>query len=264
MTSARELSSSPGASVFSARFKTYLAGLNRAQKSGAGVPAYTRWINRRLARRVAAAAAAAGLGPNAVTAISTAVSALGLVLLVILNPSIVAGVVVAAVLAGGYVLDSADGQVARLIDRSSPAGEWLDHVVDAMRTPAIHLVCAVAVYLHRGGDVLLMSVALAFAVLSAGQFMSQILAGQLSDHGGGSPTESSEVGKSFFLIPTDTGTLCWLFACWGLGPVFAIGYVGLFLLNTAHGAVSMRRKYVRLRDLEPRVTTVETATSQGD
>jgi phosphatidylglycerophosphate synthase len=231
------------------RFRANLQALQSAQKSGAGVPAYTRWVNRRLARSAAALAHTLGLSPNAVTAVSAAVSAAGLVALIALPAGPLTGVLVAALLAVGYLLDSADGQVARLSGTSSMAGEWLDHVVDAIRTPAIHLAVLVALLLRDGATPSLFVLPLLFAVLSAGQFMSQILAEQLGGR------EAAKVGgtgvkQSFVLLPTDTGVLCWSFVLWGSLPLFAVGYGALLALNVLHTGVSMRRKYVRLRRLD--------------
>jgi phosphatidylglycerophosphate synthase len=227
-------------------FREYLADLNRAQKSGAGVPAYTRWVNRRLARGIAAASSALGLTPNAVTTISAILSAAGLALMIVVGPTWWSALLTAALLALGYVFDSADGQVARLTGTSSPAGEWLDHVVDAIRTPAIHLTVAVAVILHRPELVWVAVIALLFTVMSVGQFMSQILAEQLVRNSGGETGESNGVRKSLFLLPTDTGVLCWSFAFWMFPPAFAVVYTLLFAINLVHTAASMRRKYRKL------------------
>lgn len=227
-------------------FREYLADLNRAQKSGAGVPAYTRWVNRRLARGIAASSAALGLTPNAVTVISAVLSAAGLALMIVVGPTWWSALVTAALLALGYVFDSADGQVARLTGASSPAGEWLDHVVDAIRTPAIHLTVAVAVTLHRPDLAWVAIIALLFTVMSVGQFMSQILAEQLVRNSGGEAGESSGLRKSLFLLPTDTGVLCWSFAFWAFPPAFAVVYALLFAINLVHTAASMRRKYRKL------------------
>lgn len=227
--------------------RTSRTALAQAQKSGAGVPAYTRWINRRLARGVAAAAVRIGMTPNAVTLLSAAMSAAGIAVIAAAPPSAGSGVAAAVLLAAGYVLDSADGQVARLSGASSPAGEWLDHVVDAIRSPAIHLGVAVGCFVHRPQDVWLMGVALGFALLTSGQFMSQILAEQLASRHGRSVSEPSGVAKSVVLIPTDPGTLCWAFALWGAHAAFAAVYVLLFIANLIHAGISMRRKHRRLR-----------------
>lgn len=227
-------------------FRDHLADLNRAQKSGAGVPAYTRWVNRRLARGVAASAAALGLSPNAVTMISAGLSAVGLAIMIVVEPSWWSALATGALLAAGYVFDSADGQVARLTGTSSPAGEWLDHVVDAIRTPAIHLTVAVAVLLHRPDLIWLAVIAVLFTLMSVGQFMSQILAEQLVRNTGGEAAEASGSRKSLLLLPTDTGVLCWSFVFWAAPPLFLVVYGALFLINTVHSAASMRRKYRKL------------------
>lgn len=229
-------------------FREYLADLNGAQKSGAGVPAYTRWVNRRLARAIAAGSAALGLTPNMVTALSAVLSAVGLSLMIIIGPTWWSALLTGALLAAGYVFDSADGQVARLTSASSPAGEWLDHVVDAIRTPAIHLTVAVAVLLHRPDLLWLAVIALLFTVMSVGQFMSQILAEQLVRKSGGEAQESSGIRKSLMLLPTDSGVLCWSFALWSVPLLFGGVYAALFLINLVHTAASMRRKYRKLAD----------------
>lgn len=228
-------------------FRSYLASLNSAQKSGTGVPAYTRWVNRRLARAIAAGAASLGWGPNAVTFISAGLSAAGLAVLIAAGPSWWSALGTAVLLAAGYVFDSADGQVARLTGTSSPAGEWLDHVVDAIRTPAIHLSVSATVLLHLPQDYWWLAVVAAcFSLLSTGQFMSQILAEQLVRNSGEPDAVTGGPAKSFVMLPTDTGILCWSFITWLWPPLFAVVYSLLFLSNLIHSAASMLRKYRKL------------------
>jgi phosphatidylglycerophosphate synthase len=225
-----------------------LASLGRAQKPGGGVPGYTRWINRRLARYVAAVAHASGLSPNAVTVLSAVFSTAGLAMLVAFPPHPMLGLIVAALLAFGYLLDSADGQVARLGKTGSKQGEWLDHVVDAIRTPTIHLAVVVALWRWTDAPGWLLAVALLYAVVSVGQFMSQILAEQLAPDRG-RPATTGGVLRSLLLIPTDMGALCWLFLAWGFPQAFALLYTAMFAVNAVYSTVSMRRKYQRLSGL---------------
>lgn len=246
-------------------FTRCLADLNAAQKPGAGVPAYTRWVNRRLARYAAAGAVALRLSPNAVTAASAVLSFAGLAVLLIFAPGPGTAAGAAVLLAGGYVLDSADGQVARVTGRGGPAGEWLDHVVDAVRTPAIHLTVLAALALHADVPGWVLVLPLLYCLMSGGQFMSQILAEQLlrsaaassPPSGAAAPGVSSTAPgalRSFVLLPTDAGALCWVFVLWGSGPLFLAAYGSLFLLNLLAVAASMRRKYRALASLrkEPR------------
>lgn len=237
--------------VVERRFGAAMIGLASAQKPGNGVPAYTRWVNRRLARFAAAAAYSAGWSPNAVTAASAALSVAALWIMVAVPQTAPLGIAVGCLLAAGYVLDSADGQVARLGRRGSPAGEWLDHVVDAVRTPALHLAVLVGLYAVPGIGTWPLLVALGYCLVSVGEFMSQILAEQLSGRND-PPSSPSGVVKSFILLPTDNGTLCWIFLLWGMPSLFVWVYGAMFLLNAVHTAISMRRKYVRLTALGTR------------
>ncbi|MCC2314582.1 CDP-alcohol phosphatidyltransferase family protein [Cellulomonas xiejunii] len=226
------------------------AELAQAQKPGVGVPAYTRWVNRRAARVVAAAAVAVGAGPNVVTAVSVLSSAAGMAVLLLLPAGWWTAAFAAGLLALGYVLDSADGQVARVTRRQSPAGEWLDHVADAMRTPALHLTVAVAWVLQERTAAWVVPVALTLTVVVAGQFMSQILAEQLARRSGG-PRRAGSDRQSWVLLPTDPGVWCWVFLLWGDATVFAVAYTALAVVNGLHVAVSMRRRFRELSGVAP-------------
>jgi len=237
-----------GSGVLS-QYRTALSGLNSAQKPGSGVPAYTRWVNRRLGRYAAAAAYTLHWTPNAVTALSGAFSLAAIVLLIVADPQPWVGLAVAVLLATGYLLDSADGQVARLQRTGSPAGEWLDHVVDALRAPAIHLAVLVGLWNQQQPSWIL-AVALAYCLVTVVEFMSQILAEQLAkQHMAPTPTQTptASAARSFLLLPTDTGTFCWIFLVWGFPTLFVVAYAAMFTMNALHTAVSMRRKYVKLR-----------------
>lgn len=226
-----------------------LALLDGAQKPGHGVPAYTRWVNRRLARFAAAAAASRGLSANAVTMASAAFSAAAIVCVATAPRQAWLGVLIAVLLAIGYILDSADGQVARLTGMSSLAGEWLDHVVDSVRVPAIHLAVLVGIL---QADILprwTILLPLAYTLTSAGHFMSQILAEQLRRgrlDGDNSSPKAAGTLRSWLVLPTDMGTLCWVFILWGIPQVFIAAYGSLFLVQLVVVVASVRRKYLAL------------------
>ncbi|AZI59370.1 CDP-alcohol phosphatidyltransferase family protein [Nakamurella antarctica] len=221
--------------------------LAHAQKPGLGVPAYTRWVNRRMAKYVAALAYRWGLTPNMVSVISAAISAVGITVLVLIRPTWWSGVAAAVLFAFGYLLDSADGQVARLTGRSGPAGEWVDHVVDAIRIPAIHLAVMVGIFRSAGLPDWTLVLPILYCLQAVGLFMSQILAEQLSKfHGLAVTAPGTGRRQSFVLIPTDTGTFCWLFVAWGNPQLFLWLYAAMLVVNSAHAAISMRRKYKKL------------------
>lgn len=237
------------------RLACALARLASAQKPGTGVPAYTRWVNRWLARGPAAAAYVLGLSPAQVTMISLGTSLLGMTVIVGLPTTVPHGILAAFLLATGFVLDSADGQLARLARASSPAGEWLDHVADAARTPLVHL--SVLVGVARGtGLTWWLVIPLLFCVVEVTQSHSQMLAEQLRKARSGPTSRVAPLNslQSWLLLPTDTGVLCWSFLLWGFPQLFAWWYAGLAGIALAHSAVSLRRRYRELREMTASTT----------
>jgi phosphatidylglycerophosphate synthase len=154
-----------------------------------------------------------------------------------------AGLVAAVLLALGYALDSADGQLARLQGSSSKQGEWLDHTLDAIRLPAVHLTIATALLLQEvpAGAV----IGAVFAVIASASFLSQNVGGLLRDTAG---TERTRVrqGQSWILLPADPGVLCWLFAFWVSIPLFLFLYALLLVTNLLHMTMSTRRRWREL------------------
>jgi phosphatidylglycerophosphate synthase len=218
-------------------YREALERLTSAQKPGAGVPAYLRWVNRGLGRRAAALAYVARSTPNQVTAVSGLLSLAG--------ASVVAAVVAAALLLAGYALDSADGQLARLTGSGSVAGEWLDHVIDAVRLPLFHL--AVAAYLLReSGSLGLASIGVAFSLLSSAWFFAQTLAEKLSHDAPDAPDAAgpdAPAWVSFAKLPYDVGVLYLIVLTSAWPTVFLGAYATLFAITAAVAALSMARKY---------------------
>lgn len=222
--------------------------LASAQKAGAGVPAYLRWVNRPLGGQAAVIAATWGGSPNGVTALSAMAGAVGVGVLAGF-PEWWAGPVTAVLLLIGYILDSADGQLARIQGRGGPAGEWLDHVVDGVRAPLVHI--AVAVHLLRTDAALwLVLVAALFSVVVSGWFLSQLLAEKLLPKEPRS-TEDSRRGilESFIKQPQDPSTTYVILAFIGLPVMFAVLYTALFAWHVLIFAGSLRRKHAQLVSL---------------
>lgn len=246
-------------------YDSILAELRFAQKPGHGVPAYTRWVNRGLARGVAARCATWGWSANLVSAVSAVVSFAALLLLLLLPPHPTTGFLVAVLLATGYLLDSADGQVARVTGTGSMAGEWLDHVIDAARTPAIHLGVAAGFVHMYGPGAWQWSIPLLYCVVSASHFMSQILAEQLlrptrikfpqpeDRRSGQQPISGRSTARSFVMLHTDTGIICWMFIAWGFPPLFLMLYVLMFAANTVTATISLVRKFRSLQTVGGRL-----------
>lgn len=207
--------------------------LSSHQKTSKGAPAYSRFVNRRLGRQFAALAYAMGLAPNQVTFLS-ALCTFSAIAGIPFASTFLHGVTIGLVLLLGYGLDSADGQLARLQGSGSPAGEWLDHVLDSAKTASIHL--AVLLHLHRQAvDDVVLLLPLAFAVVGNVWFFTVILTGQLRERHAPPPAAEpaglpAPVLRSLLVLPTDYGLLCVVLLVLALTPLFLWAY-GLLLLG---------------------------------
>jgi phosphatidylglycerophosphate synthase len=212
-----------------------LRRLSAAQKGAKGAPAYSRFVNRKLGRVLAALAFHARLTPNAVTGISAVFTGSAIAMLALVPPSWGMGIAVTACLVLGYAFDAADGQLARLRGGGSPAGEWLDHMVDAAKVSSLHLAVLIGMYrfetVERGP---LLLVPIGFAFVSAVFFFGMILNEALrAEHGAATRAQPSgdrpSVLRSLLVAPTDYGVLCFVFVLLGAPAVFFAAYSLLFL-----------------------------------
>lgn len=229
-------------------FRASLEALGGAQKSAKGAPAYSRWVNRRMGRWAAAAAHVAGLRPNHVTLVSALLTftALGLVLAVRPTPGV--SVAVGLLLVLGYALDAADGQLARLQGSGTVAGEWLDHVVDAVKTSSLHLVVLVALVRLDVPRAWLV-VPLVFQVAASVHFFTMMLNDHLRRQRfgviGSLTTErgTSSVAYSLAVLPTDYGLLCLALGLVGWPVAFLPVYTLLAAATTGFVALALPRWY---------------------
>ena len=211
-----------------------LERLAGAQKGAVGAPAYSRFVNRKLGRLLAAVAFHARLTPNAVTGISAVFTASALVLLVVAEPSWGVGLAVAACLVLGYAFDAADGQLARLRGGGSPAGEWLDHMVDAVKASGLHLALLIGLYRFEVVEPVWLLVPLGYCLVDAVTYFATMLNEALrAQHGVATraqPTaQRAGVARSLLTLPTDYGLLACLFVLYGAPAVFVPAYTVLFL-----------------------------------
>jgi phosphatidylglycerophosphate synthase len=215
-----------------------LRRLGAAQKGAKGAPAYSRFVNRKLGRVLAALAYHAGLTPNAVTGISAVFTFTGIGLLALVRPSWGMGLAVTACLVLGYAFDAADGQLARLRGGGSAAGEWLDHMVDSVKIASLHLAVLVGLYRFQPVDsetALLLPIG--FSIVSVVLFFGTLLNEALrAQHGAPTraqtTTERPSVLRSLLVVPTDYGLLCCVFVLLGAPAIF-LGVYGLLFVATA-------------------------------
>ncbi|MFI8853394.1 CDP-alcohol phosphatidyltransferase family protein [Streptomyces sp. NPDC053499] len=214
-----------------AAFGTALRRLREAQKTAKGVSLYSRYVNRPLGRVLAAAAHRAGLTPNQVTLLSAVCSFAGVAAVALVRPSWTLGWCVWAALVVGFALDSADGQLARLRGGGSPAGEWLDHVVDCAKITGLH--AAVLISFHRFADLpgegwLLLP--LGFQLVAVLIFFGGLLTDKLrpARSGGGAHDRPPSRLRAVALLPVDYGVFCAVFLLLGAPGLFRACYAALF------------------------------------
>jgi phosphatidylglycerophosphate synthase len=242
-----DLADLAGANHGRVRHRTIVAALARAQKPARGTAAYSRHVNRPLARHVSAVAFRLGLTPNQATAISATLSATGLVLLAVLAPSPWAGLLVSVLLAAGYVFDSVDGQLARLRGSGSLSGEMLDHSVDIVKTMCLHLAVLIHLYRHPVvADESWLLVPVAFLVVDTLVFVGLVTMPLLRRlHGAadpkGAPTAGEHPLRRWLLLPTDYGTFCWMFVLLGWPVLFLGAYVLMLAANTVATAIALNK-----------------------
>ncbi|WP_431278367.1 CDP-alcohol phosphatidyltransferase family protein [Leifsonia poae] len=254
------------------RGDSYLAVVRRlaaAQKPAArSAPAYSRFVNRRIGRYIAAWAYRAGLTPNAVTGISAIFTFVAIALLIILPPSWGLGISVALLLLIGYAFDSADGQVSRLQGTSSPAGEWLDHMVDATKVSTMPLALAVGFYRFDVVPTPWLLVPIGFAIVSAVLFFGMILTEQLRRRTAGAvPLAAEQPGRPSWMralavLPMDYGVLCLSFVLLGAVPVFVVVYTLIAAATTAFLLLAAVKWFRELRSWTP--DTSSAAPEKGD
>lgn len=238
-------------------FRSNLAALRSAQKPSAGTPAYSRYVNRPLGRVVAAFGHSFGLTPNQATAISASMTGLALVLLATVRPGWQLAVAVPLLLAGGYVMDSVDGQLARLRRRSTTSGEWLDHSVDCCKTVCLHLAVLISWYQYppvEGASVLLIPIG--FQVVDVLSFFGLILMPLLRKLYAGQRQEAPRARKTehplrpWLLLPADYGAAVWMFALLAWPVLFLSAYTAVFAVNVALLLLAGRKWWRELRAID--------------
>jgi phosphatidylglycerophosphate synthase len=107
----------------------------------AGGPPVTWWISQYLAGHVAYYFCRWGVSANMTTLLALLVSLSGLLFYGLAPAGVASAVISLIILQFGYVLDCADGQVARATKTSSEQGAWFDNLADITITCALGYVC---------------------------------------------------------------------------------------------------------------------------
>jgi len=229
--------------------------LTAAQKPSRGAPLYSLMVNRPLGRVFAATAHRLGLAPNHVTVISAIFTFTGLVMIATIAPGWLAAVLITATLVIGYALDAADGQLARLRGGGTLTGEWLDHVIDALKTATLHLA-VLAMFFRLELPKFWLIVALVFAATDVVHFAGMLLTDLLTRNAQarlGAPGAAPQNGStlmSVLKLPTDYGVMSFSFLLLAVPVVFQWFYLALALANFVYLLLVLRVWYRRLGVLD--------------
>lgn len=113
-----------------------------------------------------------------------------------------------------YALDSADGQLARLLNKQSKTGEWLDHSLDAVKIPLMHGVAIILIIENKMPGKLLIIFYLTVLSLASANFLSGILKSKLIKKHiteNNYIEEKNSTIRSILTLPLDYGIFALLF-----------------------------------------------------
>ncbi|MBN1971470.1 MAG: CDP-alcohol phosphatidyltransferase family protein [Candidatus Delongbacteria bacterium] len=201
------------------KFKENYNKLKYLQKGSLGTPAYTRYINRWFGRLFASFIALFEITPNAISLLSSIITLISFILFLLLNKiHFFTSLVLVILLMLGYALDSADGQLSRLLIKQSKRGEWLDHTLDAIKIPLGHGVAIFYIINTWAINHSWFVLYLILLSLTSGRFLSNILKTKLIDYKSKKSqvdSTNNDVIKSILLLPEDYGVyiLLFLFTC---------------------------------------------------
>lgn len=258
----RPLPSAPDRPGFRASFDQ----LRRAQKTRKGVPLYLLYVNRPAGRAVAAALRRTPVTPNQLTWAGAVLTYGTLIWLAVWAQPQPGTALAGVLLAAGYVLDSADGQLARLQGSSSAYGEWLDHLLDNGRMTVMHVAAFCFLARTTDYDVVLLALGCGIFLLASSLiFFGGVLFDQLARNirprpgtrDGQTSVEGAAGGsgdrrllvRSVVMLPVDYGMTCLAFLLTPIPPAFLAVYLILAAAHVLIGAAFMRHWRAKLLGL---------------
>lgn len=247
-------------------FRASFDQLKRAQKTKKGAPLYLLYVNRPAGRAVAASLRGTRITPNAVTWTGAALTYGTLIWLALWAQPTPLAAAAGVLLAVGYALDSADGQLARLQGSSSAYGEWLDHLLDNGRMTVMHVAAFCFLVRTTDYDAVLLALGCgAFLLASSLIFFGGILFDQLARNartdpvpaaGNGRSGQASVTGdasadrrllvRSVVMLPVDYGVTCLAFLLVPMPSVFLTAYLVLAAAHVLIGAAFIRHWRAKL------------------
>jgi phosphatidylglycerophosphate synthase len=123
------------------------ASLVAASKKPSG-SIYTRYVNRNAAIPLTYMFWRLGVHPNTISLVSSAVTHTALAMLLVLGVAVPVVLAAYLLLVLGYMLDSCDGQLARVSGKTSKRGEWLDHSLDMVKLLTFNMTLGYLLLAH--------------------------------------------------------------------------------------------------------------------
>jgi phosphatidylglycerophosphate synthase len=172
-----------------------IVAIYRSSKKHRDINWFTEWIARPPAAVVVYALRSTPITPNQVTFLSAIIAAAACAMFVAL-PGYTCAVVAALVFELSFVLDCADGQLARLRKVASPLGHLLDFLMDELKAMLLFGAVAVRLWRETGDDRLLIVGLAALFCLASGISLTSFM--RRPEYGAKPPTadgQPAEVGK---------------------------------------------------------------------
>jgi phosphatidylglycerophosphate synthase len=166
-----------------------IAAIYRASKKKRDINWFTEWIARPPAAVVVYALRATPITPNQVTFLSTVVAAVAAAMFVA-GPGYGWLVIAALVFEFSFVLDCADGMLARLRKIASPLGHLLDFLMDELKAMFIYGCVAIRLWQEAGDDRLLLVGIGGLFCLAAGLSLTSFM--RRPEYGAKPPTEDGQ------------------------------------------------------------------------
>ena len=230
-----------------------IVALYKASKKKKDINWFTEWVARPPAAVVVYALRNTRITPNQVTFASAVIAAIACAMFVLLRSHV--GLIAAAlVFEFSFVLDCADGQLARLRKIASPIGHLLDFLMDELKAMALLASVTVRVWQDTGDDRLMIVGLFALFCLASGLTLTSFT--RRPEYGAKPPTEDgqpAEVGgrtgiAHLVLTPIELAArivvhypqYLWVLAIVDRIDIYFWAYAGvnaLYLLKTLAGIV---------------------------
>jgi len=166
-----------------------IAAIYRASKKQRDINRFTEWIARPPAAVVVYVLARTPITPNQVTFLSTVVAA-GAAAMFALLPGHAWLIAAAAVFELSFILDCADGMLARLRKIASPLGHLLDFLMDELKAMFIFGCVAIRLWQDTGDERLLLVGLGGLFCLAAGLSLTSFM--RRPEYGAPPPTEDGQ------------------------------------------------------------------------